>query len=146
MKKRFLLSLAIIVGSLSPTGAQISVSTEKPIQGENITISLAQPDSMVVITYRPNSSLAQRDTLRAPALAATFQWTPARAGVVALSTSAQGSRNVSVRYRGLSGSGLLVLILAGTILLGGAGFAFGLLFKNAEDESMEELLEHRADT
>ncbi|MCB0570955.1 MAG: hypothetical protein KDC66_14365 [Phaeodactylibacter sp.] len=147
MRKPLLLTLALVAAGLLPTAAQISVSNDKPVRGDAITITLAKPEPYVVVTYRPNSSLAHSDTLRTTGMATDFQWAPSRAGVVSLSTAGQGSRNVSVRYKGMPGLGIMVLILAGTILLGGAGFAFGLLFRDdGDEEAMEDFLEHRADT
>ncbi|MCB0581293.1 MAG: hypothetical protein KDD10_18525 [Phaeodactylibacter sp.] len=126
--------------------AQIELSDEQPTQGEAVTINLEKPESMLVVTYRPNSSVARRDTLRAAQPAAAFQWTPRKAGVVSLST-ASASRNVSVRFQGLSASGLLVMIVAGTLLFGGAAFAFRVLFRDEEeDETLDIELDHFPDT
>lgn len=131
MKKSLLLILYLlgILPAILP--AQINLSTEKPVAGEPLTINLAEPDTLLIVAYRPNSSVVRRDTLRAAAPTDAFEWTPARAGVVALSTST-GSRNVSVRFRTFSWRGLIVMLLAGAILFGGVVFAFRVLFREAE--------------
>lgn len=117
--------------------AQIDIQPEKPRVDEAVQVTLAQPSDMLVVTYRPNSSVLRRDTLRSDAPAASFAWTPDRAGVVALSTK-DASRNVSVRFRGFSWQGLLVMLIAAGILFGGAGFAFRMMFQDEEeDETMD---------
>ncbi len=113
--------------------AQIQLSTEEPIAGEAVTIQLESPASKLIVAYRPNSSVVRRDTLIMKEPTTTFEWTPATAGVVALSTPA-ASRNVSVRFRGFSWSGLLVMLLAGLILFGGVIFAFRVLFSDRQED------------
>jgi hypothetical protein len=134
MKKHYLF---IYLLCLCPflADAQIQLSNEKPVAGEAVTISLDQPETQVVIAYRPNSSVVRRDTLRSDGPTSEFSWTPQKAGVVALSTSS-ASRNVSVRFEGFSYPGLVVMLLAGGILFGGVIFAFRVLFsktKRGED-------------
>jgi len=52
------------------------------------------------------------------------------------------AQNVSVRYAAYPASGIFILIVAGTILFGGAGFAMGKLLS----EETPEALERRPDT
>ena len=126
--------------------AQISLSKEQPTQGETVDITLGQPERLLVVTYRPNSSVARRDTLRSEQPATTFRWTPRKAGIVSLSSS-NASRNVSVRFKGFSGTGIIVMGIAATLLFGGAAFAFRLLFKDeAEDGTLDVELDHFPDT
>ncbi len=144
MKKIFFVLGALCC--LMPLQGQIGISTEQPVQGETVTITLAEPDSMLIVTYRPNSSIARADTLRASKLTTTFEWAPRKAGVASLSTS-RASRNVSVRFLGLSGSGIAVMIVAATLLFGGAAFAFRLLFKDEEEDGTLDMdLDHMPDT
>jgi hypothetical protein len=76
-----------------------------------------------------------------------FEWTPDRAGIVALNVPEQGSRNVSVRFQGVSTSGIVVMLVAGGLLFGGAAFAFRLLFKDEEEDGTMDIdLDHMPDT
>jgi len=109
--------------------AQINFSTEKPVQGEEITITLDEPTAQVVITYRPNSQVVTRDTIIAETPSNAFLWTPEKAGVVTVQ-AAGASRNVSVRFAGVSWSGIFTMVIAGTLLFGGATFAFRTLFSD----------------
>jgi len=138
--------LFLLLGSGATLEAQIDLSTEKPIEGEPVTVTLAEPAKEVIVTYRPNSQVIDRDTLRAEAASTTFTWTPATAGVVALKAGS-ASRNVSVRFAGISESGIATMMIAGIILFGGAAFAFRLLFKDEEEDGTRDLeLDHMPDT
>jgi hypothetical protein len=125
------LLIYLLIGLPVLLSGQIELSAEPLVAGREATVRLGAPDSILIIAYRPNSSVVRRDTLRAAEPVAAFQWTPEKAGVVALSTSTD-ARNVSVRFRGFSWKGLTVMLLAGTILFGGVIFAFRVLFREEE--------------
>ena len=72
-------------------------------------------------------------------------WTPSRAGVVALATADGASRNVSVRFDETPISGLLILIVAGLVLFGGAALAMRALLSGPA-ATTEGTMEHWPDT
>lgn len=131
MRNRYYAIIVLLLSSPPLPAAQISLSSEQPVRGETVDIQLETPDTVLIIAYRPNSSVVRRDTLRSEESTDVFPWTPRRAGVVALSTTT-ASHNVSVRFAGLSWKGLIVMLLAGTILFGGVIFAFRVLFREKE--------------
>jgi len=147
MRKSILLLGVFCMSMAMAARAQIQLSTEKPTEGEPITITLEKPAEMLVVTYRPNSAVTHRDTFRMQPAANIFEWTPDRAGIVALSVPEQGGKNVSVRFQGVSTSGIAVMIVAAALLFGGAAFAFRLLFKDEEEDGTLDIdLEHMPDT
>lgn len=101
-----------------------------PVQGQPVRVTLEEPTEFVRVVWRPNSAIP--DTVSLDPEGDSFLWTPTRAGVATVLTS-NGAQNVSVRYDSFPGSGILVLVLAGCILFGGAGFAMGKLL--ADDET-----------
>lgn len=117
------LVLAFFLFSSGTMNAQMEVSTNKIILGESVTVILEQAQETLIVEYRPSSNIVTRDTLVSATPTRNFEWTPKKPGVVRLNTRG-GSKNVSVRFRGLSVNGLLVMLLAGVILFGGAGLAF----------------------
>lgn len=130
-----LLLLPLLLLGLSPKmQAQIQLSTDQPKAGEEVSITLGQAETTIAIAYRPNSSVIRRDTLRSETPQTSFSWTPEQAGVVSLST-VNASRNVSVRFQGFPWQGLIVMLLAGCILFGGAIYAFRVLFKDEEEDN-----------
>lgn len=116
----------------------------EPIQGRPVRITLDAPADRVVVVWRPNSAVP--DTVALDAAGTSFVWTPTRAGVARLIATSGAettvAQNVSVRYAAYPASGIFILIVAGTILFGGAGFAMGKLLS----EETPEALERRPDT
>lgn len=87
-----------------------------------------QPVSGVAVQakYRQNALTTLQETQDIGKTDANGQvtWTPTQAGVVVLAWDG-GSENVAVRYDGAPGLGIVVMILAGVLLLGGT-FSFFL--------------------
>lgn len=137
-----LLAIAVIVVAFfAPArGASpsIQLSDESPVVGQAITVTLPVAVDTLTVTYRPNSSVATTEYVVNRPAASTFQWASRNPGLVELSypdrSSASGparvKHNVSVRFAGVSVSGLAVMFGAGIILFGGAAFAFRTLFRD----------------
>lgn len=147
MKKSLIFSVALCLSCWISGQAQIQLSTETPTEGERITVKVEKPAKELVVTYRPNSAVTHRDTFRLNPAAKVFEWTPDRAGIVALSVPEQGSMNISVRFQGVSTSGIAVMLVAGSLLFGGAAFAFRLLFRDEEEDGTLDIdLDNLPDT
>jgi hypothetical protein len=129
---------ALLLLSFAPAEARIRLNKETITSGEAVEILLDSAATQVTITYRPNSRLARTDTLRSEAGDIRFPWTPKRAGVVSISANG-ASKNISVRYNGLSVSGLIVMLVAFGMLFGGAAFSLRLLFKDQEEDGTLDL-------
>jgi len=145
---KYILTLLLALGGLLPRlTAQIQLSSERLVEGQKVHIKLQEPAGQLVITYRPNSAVVHRDTLFADPPATSFVWAPDRAGVVALRVPGRSALNVSVRFKGISGSGIAVMAIAAGLLFGGATFAFRLLFKDEEEDGTLDIdLDHMPDT
>lgn len=135
----FLLLLFLLLLALAaPASAQtVTLSPEIPEVGQETTLRLSAPADYVVVTYRPNSIVALRDTIRIGGFE-SVKWTPARAGVVRIGLPDGSGQNVSVRFTGTPLSGLLILIAAGLILFGGAVFAMRKLLEGDRPLVMPE--------
>ena len=104
-----------------------------PVQGQPVRITLDEAADDVSVVWRPNSAIP--DTVSLDADGTSFEWTPTRAGVATVVTTIgeeTTAQNVSVRYDEYPGAGIFILILAATILFGGAGFAMGKLLSDEE--------------
>ncbi|MEO1435568.1 MAG: hypothetical protein AAFV80_08545 [Bacteroidota bacterium] len=139
--KKWIILLALC---LKAFGAQASIELSDEIQsvGQEVTITCSEAVDSLAVAYRPGSAIVETVFLVNNPPATTFKWVPEQAGVVALSytvgSGSSVSKNVSVRYAGLSYSGILVMLAAGTILFGGATVAFRTLFQDeAEDGTMD---------
>lgn len=149
--KTLILSFVLLL-CLGPLTAQIELSEPMPIKGQAVDITLPEPTQHLLVRYRPNSSLSTVDTLYSETPTSHFQWEARQAGIATLFIEdANGrplhSHNVSVRFQGTSPGGIIVMVLAGIVLFGGAIFSFSILFKTEEEEIPGPgELAHRADT
>lgn len=129
------------------TWASIEVSKDSPTVGERITLTFSVPVDTLTVTYRPNSSVSKTEILVNDPPATSMEWSSKEPGLVALSyldksgESPQRVRHsLSIRFDGLSGSGLVVMLLAGVILFGGATTAFRTMFQE-QDEGRTEVFD-----
>ena len=123
---KHILSLFLTLLFLTPVFAGIEISEDILYKDQPVTITTDEPVDTIVIIYRPNSQVSSTAYLTSSSPATTFEWTPAEAGVVAIKAGS-ASTNVSVRFPGISWSGIGIMIVAGFLLFGGATFAFRLL-------------------
>ncbi len=142
---RLLPLVAVLLVAAAPAAAQtLTVTPEQPVVGATATVIADAPLDSLFVTYRPNSAIPVTDTLRVggfEAMRVPFR----EAGVVRVSTPEGASADVSVRFAETPMSGVLVLILAGLILFGGAGFAMAKLFSGPRAVSADDV-EHWPDT
>lgn len=144
---------ALLLFSSPSWSATIDVSNASPVVGEKIKITLDHPADTLTVSYRPNSSVVKTAYIVNNPSEKSFDWVPEYPGVVALSyvDKSNGgnttvSRNLSIRFDGLSVSGLLVMLFAGTVLFGGAGFAFRTLFAEPTSGQLDSMADFPADT
>lgn len=140
MKKTLIIS-ALILWSGSVL-AGIDVSNPAPEVGEKLTLTFDDEVDTLVVVYRPNAAVAKTDVIPISPASKTVEWSPENAGVVALSYAAAGNsatRNISVRFAGVSYPGIFVMILAGVVLFGGAITAFRTLFRDEEEDGTRDL-------
>lgn len=126
----------------APTATRIDVFPEKLVVGDKSSLSFDAPVQTVVVTYRPNSAIPLVDTVHVGGFE-SIRWTPERAGVVRVAVPGGPSRNLSVRFAALPVAGIVVLILAGLILFGGAAWA---MYKLLSDGMPHTIPEVRPDT
>lgn len=129
-----------LIMSSSILQASIDVSKDSPDVGERITLTFSIPVDTLTVTYRPNSSVSKTEMLVNEPPANTMEWASKEPGLVALAylDKSTGSpqrvtRDLSIRFDGVSGSGIAVMLLAGIVLFGGATTAFRTLFQEQDE-------------
>ena len=127
----FLAILALAAGVQTAAGASIDLEARNPVMGEPISLTVIPDDSAaagwtVTANYFPNSVVEEAEEIGMTDSAGRVEWTPQHAGIVSLN-AARGDdtakRAVGVAFSSLPGGAVLVFIIAGTILLGGAGWS-----------------------
>ena len=126
--RALLLTLAALCAA-PPALAQdvVSVDPALPTVGEPVRVTFSAPVDAVEVTYRPGAISASTETF-APG-GAVFEFTPDRAGVVSVAAG-EASQSLSVRFQSAPLSGLVVMVLAGLILFGGAAVAMRALLSD----------------
>lgn len=120
------LPLLLVLLAAPLAGAQdvVEVVPEAPVRGETVRITFSEPVDSVTVTYRPGAVSAVTETFTPGA--ATFEFTPDRAGVVSVAGGGT-AKSLSVRFRSAPLGGLLVMVVAGLILFGGAALSLRAL-------------------
>lgn len=113
--------------------ATITLRDAYPVRGVStgITVTGLVPRRLT-ITYQPGAPIATITEVAVSPRQETIAWTPERAGIVRIEAfAADGTsvaKNVSVTFDGVPGGGVLIALVAGMLLFGGAGFSLrGLL-------------------
>ena len=123
-------ALSLLLALLAaPLGAQevLSVEPLQPTRDEPVTVTFSEPVDTVAVTYRPGAITAHTETFTPGA--AVFEFTPSRAGVVSVAAG-DAAQSLSVRFRGAPLSGIVVMVLAGLILFGGAALSLRTLLSD----------------
>lgn len=141
----FLVLWVLLVPALA-AGLELSVSEEYPLRGESVRLILtgegADAARTVSVTYRPNSQTAHEDTLAVDG--PELDWTPRDAGIVRLvvrdaSGAVLTNRHVAVRFGRFPPSGLAVMLVAATLLFGGAILGFVALLREPATPTEEQM-------
>lgn len=126
-----LVILAIVCAT--PARAQYVDANKIFTAGQPVSVSVPQADTLI-ITYRPGSNIADIQTVAVSG--GMYQWTPTEAGLVSLATPGGAAQTVSVGFSGFPVQGLIVFIIAGSILFGGALYASVNLFGKSSPEAI----------
>lgn len=112
----------------------IVLRTLYPVEGERTELYVQDDKgnsvfgAEITATYRPGSSVENTSPVGITGRSGRMTWIPSAAGIVTLSAtweSAAGdtvttTTNVSVRFRSTPAGGLLIMLLAGLLLVGGS--------------------------
>ena len=137
-------SLLLLLAATPALAQSIDMTPDLAVVGREATLRFGAPVDTLFVTYRPNSGIAMEEAVPVGG-ANSVTWTPSRAGVVSLATPDGASTNVSVRFDRTPASGVLILVLAGLILFGGAAFSMRALLSGPEATTADEI-EHWPDT
>ena len=125
------MSLLVAVAALSAGAPQlvsaqeagaVTVSDKFPTTGKSTTIKTDTLEQTVELTYSPGSKVEAKETVKAQGTRLVL-WRPQRPGVVSIAAPNHATKNVSVRFDGVPLSGLVIMMLAGAVLFGGALFS-----------------------
>ena len=121
--------VAISPALAAPASGDIVLRQKYPTEG-SATQVFVQSESgtpvtgaAVTVTYRPGRSVEATEEIGMSGAGGRLTWTPTTAGIAALKATWEGgeaSTNVSVKFAGVPAGGVIIMILAGTLLVGGS--------------------------
>ena len=137
-----LLTAAIVGGLAAPSSAEIILRQKYPMQGKTTEVFVQADDgapvsgALVTVTYRPGSSVEATDTIGTTGASGRLRWTPETAGIAGINAAwADGgatSTNVSVRFSGVPLGGVVIMLLAGLLLVGGSAVRIARVLKSPD--------------
>ena len=137
--------LACLVGTTCLAGAaecdEIRTTERFPMRGEPTQIVVETSTgnrvsgAQVTVVYRPGSMVERCEQVGTTGTDGRLEWTPREPGIACLEaawldekgTERELTRNVSIRFDGVQAGGILIAVLAGSILYGTAAFGFSRL-------------------
>ena len=146
MKNGMIIWLTVILGVLVVTltaGAQdepaMILSEPVPVFGREQTVSLRIPrpvKASLTVTYRPNSATAKEEEAGAFSEEGALPWTPESPGIATLTARDEGGvilaeLHVAICFAETPFYGVVVMVLAGLLLFGGAGLSLALALKGS---------------
>lgn len=130
--------LAIAAGSAAGQGT-LDFNGQEPEEGKPMTVSLTGAEAAgasLAVLYRPNSATEKYDEAGPFVLdeAGRVEWTPRFPGIATLTvTDSQAqvlaAKDVAIRFSAVPVAGITVMILAGILLFGGAGYSLVLALR-----------------
>jgi hypothetical protein len=126
----FVILAVVVVSVLAGAASADVVLREKyPTEGENTELFIQADDgtpvsgAAVTVVYRPGSSVEATEAVGTTGPSGRLAWTPQTAGIASVNAVWDGgdtSANVSVKFGGAPAGGLIIMVLAGLLLVGGS--------------------------
>lgn len=121
-----LVAVPALAADPAPPAAKLSTSERFPVVGKATSVSTPPAADAIDVVYSPSSRVEEKarvpvEKLTPPRPNKPYltPWIPDRAGVAQLSAGGQ-SIKVSVRFDGVPTGGIVIMLIAGVILFGGA--------------------------
>lgn len=134
----------LLAAMAGPTvGFELSTADDFPIVGRSETITVAGDGDVdglsLWVVYSPNSETSSEEEIGVVPATSEVSWTPSRSGIATLSVrDDQGNivaaENVAILFDKTPAAGVMVMIFAGLLLFGSAGFSMRSVLKSGVPE------------
>ncbi len=134
--------LILLMGFTLSFGATLVVEEDYPVLGEGVNVYItghSDPQQVTLtVVYRPNSATTLEKAVGSFQGNGSLVWKPIAPGITTLvAKGADGkkvtSKNVATRYPATPVSGVIVMVLAGILLFGGAGWSLRRALSDTTD-------------
>lgn len=130
------------LGVVPCAAGEITLQTSFPTQGEATSLIVQDDDgapvsgATVTATYRPGSSVEHVSEVGTTDEGGRIDWVPEDAGIATVAAQwgedeKSASTNVSVRFASTPAGGLIIMIFAGLLLVGGSVVRLSRVVKSA---------------
>ena len=139
------IGIAMLAITAPASNAEIVLDTAFPVEKQPTRIHVGTDgypvaDALITVTYRPGSAVPAEFELGRTASDGNCEWTPREAGIVTISaawTDEDGveqtaTMNTSVKYNPTPVVGILIMIIAGIVLIGGSVDRIARLLRTPE--------------
>lgn len=141
-------AMMVLAFSAPPLRADIIIDTAFPTVKQSARIHVTDglgasvSGAEVTATYRPGSAVERVSVAGRTAADGTFDWTPSEAGIVTITAAWMGedgtqhttSINTSVKFDPVPIAGIIIMILAGIVLIGGGVERIATLLRSPETD------------
>ena len=144
--KTMILTVVLLGLSGGPALAiDLTLDDDFPVVGEDQNVSVSgverADDLRLWVIYSPNSETQTEEEVGRFSSGGAITWNPTRSGIATLSArddqgGAVASENVAILFAKTPGSGVLVMLFAGVLLFGGAGFSLRSVLRSGVPEQL----------
>ncbi|MBN2490053.1 MAG: hypothetical protein JXQ29_04305 [Planctomycetes bacterium] len=142
--KRLAVLFAAVLGLASSAGADpvLTLAAAFPVVGSQQVVRLegaAEPGALrLKVVYRPNSATVREVVVGGFDAAGTIRWHPEAPGITLLIAETAGGesvcqKRVAVCFASTPVSGIIVMVLAGLLLFGGASISLVLALRGKRE-------------
>jgi hypothetical protein len=146
MKRSVITVLVLIcVASAPAAAAELSIATDFPIVGKPVTVSVSGTGPTEAlelrVVYAPNSETQTVEEIGRFSPGGTVDWNPRRFGIATLTATDEtgemaATENVAILPAAAPPGGVLVMLFAGVLLFGGAGYSLRSVLRSGVPEQM----------
>ncbi len=143
---RKMMFTVVLLTFFGATGVAVELTFEDdfPIVGREETVTVSgQPTTgplVLSVVYSPNSETSTEEEIGVVPADGKVPWTPSRSGIATVavrdgSGAAVAAENVAILFDRTPSSGVLVMIFAGVLLFGGAGYSLRSVLRSGVPET-----------
>ncbi len=145
MKKTVFTAIALVVMGAPCSAIELAFEDDFPIVGRTETVTVEGAgtgvDLRLWVIYSPNSETSTEEEIGVVPATGEVEWTPSRSGIATVSVRGDEgavvtSENVAIIFAETPMAGVMVMIFAGLLLFGGAGFSMRSVLSSGVPEQL----------
>lgn len=144
MKQMAFTAVSLLALAAPCTAVELSFEDDFPIVGRTETVTAQgatnDVDLRLWVVYSPNSETSTEEEIGVVPTTGMVAWTPSRSGIATVSVRGDdgavvASENVAILFAKTPTAGVMVMIFAGLLLFGGAGFSLRSVLRSGVPET-----------